>query len=256
MAEVGWVHDLLAFAAQAIPAVVAPVPTLDGSTAFRWGRRPVAVFPFIDGVHLNREDAPQRRAAAHLLARLHATLRAWPAHRPRPPHGPGAPATWPRVPDPAPVEDPALDAWHAEWARARAPLLPVGPVHGDFYRRNLLCRDGRIVGVIDWDDARPDVQLREVAWAAWEFGKVGGDRLDVGRATAFLQAYAEAGGDLPADADHAVIPLIRWHLREEIRRAHAAMARGCAQSAEDREYTDGEVRAFGRLRDARLPSTS
>ena len=135
-------------------------------------------------------------------------------------------------------------------------MLLVAPVHGDFYRRNLLCRDGRIVGLIDWDEARPDVQLREVAWAVWEFGQVGGDRLDFGRAAEFLAAYAEAGGDLPTDADQAVIPLIRWHLREEIRRAHAATACGCARSTEDREYTDGEVRAFGWLRDAQLPSTS
>ena len=255
-AEVAWVHDLLAYAAQTFAATVAPVPALDGTTAFRWGRRPVAVFPFIAGTHLDREDATLRWAAAHLLAHLHATLRTWTGHRPRPPSGPGAPTTWPRVPDPAGVEDPALDAWYAEWTRTRAPLLPVAPVHGDFYRRNLLCRDGRIVGLIDWDEARPDVQLREVAWAVWEFGQVGGDRLDVGRAAAFLAADEEAGGDLPADADRAVIPLIRWHLREEIRRARAAAARGCAQSPEDRAYTDGEVRAFGWLRDAQLPSTA
>ena len=54
---------------------------------------------------------------------------------------------------------------------------PIGPVPwsmgsttGDYYRRNLLVRDGVVQGVIDWDEARPGPLIAEVAFAAWEFG--------------------------------------------------------------------------------------
>lgn len=30
----------------------------------------------------------------------------------------------------------------------------AGLLHGDLYRRNLLCRDDKVVGLVDWDDAR------------------------------------------------------------------------------------------------------
>jgi Ser/Thr protein kinase RdoA (MazF antagonist) len=248
-AEVAWVHDLLDYAAHTLDVAVAPLPARDGTTAFWWRGRPVALFPFVAGTALNREDTHLRREAARLLARVHNTLRRWPDPRPRPPAGPDAPSRWPRPPDPSALVDPELDAWHGAWSRGH--VGTATPVHGDFYRRNILCQAGRIVGLIDWDEARLEASVREVAWAAWEFGKVDdGTHLDAGRARAFFEAYTGAGGDLPADLEADALPLIRWRLREEIRHALTAAARG-AISADDHAYTSRQVEAFRLLRDHR-----
>jgi Ser/Thr protein kinase RdoA (MazF antagonist) len=244
-AEVAWVHDLLDFAAHALDVAVAPLPARDGTTAFWWRGRPVALFPFVAGTVLDREDPHLRREAARLLARVHNTLRRWPDPRPRPHAGPHAPSRRPRLADPSALVDPELDAWYGAWSQGHT--LDATPVHGDFYRRNVLCRAGRIVGLIDWDEARLEAPVPEVAWAAWEFGKVDdGTRLDAGRARAFFEAYAGAGGDLPADLEAVAPPLIRWRLREEIRHALTAAARGGVH-ADDRAYTTRQAEAFRHL---------
>jgi Ser/Thr protein kinase RdoA (MazF antagonist) len=90
-AEVAWVHELLAFVAGHVPEAVAPLPAPDGATALWWRGQPVALFPWVDGATLDREDAGLRAAAAGLLASAHAALRRWPAARPRPPPARRAP---------------------------------------------------------------------------------------------------------------------------------------------------------------------
>jgi Ser/Thr protein kinase RdoA (MazF antagonist) len=167
-AEVAWVHDLLDYAAHALDVAVAPLPARDGTTAFWWRGRPVALFPFVAGTVLDRENPHLRREAARLLARVHYTLRRWPDPRPRPPPGPHAPSRWPRPADPSALVDPELEAWYGAWSQGRT--RAATPVHGDFYRRNVLCRAGRIVGLIDWDEARLEAPVREVAWAAYRVG--------------------------------------------------------------------------------------
>jgi Ser/Thr protein kinase RdoA (MazF antagonist) len=250
-AEVAWVHELLAFAAGRLAEAVAPLAAPDGSTALWWHGRPVALFPLVGGRVLDRDDARLRAAAARLLARVHGVLRRWPAARARPPAGPDAPSRWPRPPDPPEVADPELDAWHRAWSASAERATAVQPVHGDFYRRNLLCRGGRLVGVVDWDDAHLGAPVEEAAWAAWEFGKrEDGTRLDSARARAFLDAYAAAGGALPANAGGLAVPLIRWRLRQQVRAALAAAARGAG--ADDSAYTARQVLAFSRLACLRL----
>jgi Ser/Thr protein kinase RdoA (MazF antagonist) len=251
-AEVAWVHELLAFVAGQVPEAVAPLAAPDGATVLWWRGQPVALFPWVDGTPLDREDAGLRAAAAGLLARVHAALRRRPAARQRPPAGPEAPARWPRPPDPPELDDPALDAWQAAWAASPERASAVQPLHGDFYRRNLLCRAGGVVGLLDWDDAHWGAPVEEVAWAAWELAKVAaGTRLDPERARAFLAAYDAAGGTLPAGAGALAVPLIRWRLREQVRAARAAGARG-APSADDAAYTAGQVRAFSNLAGLKL----
>ena len=247
VAELQWVHDLICFTAQAIPEVVKPLATADGSTIFLHAGQPAVVFPFVEGEALEREDSGLREAAARVLARLHQALSAWPAGRARPPSGPAAPVPWPAERDLQALLDADLDTWHATAYRSAA--LLAGPVHGDYYRRNLLCRDGRICGVIDWDESHIAPYLEEVAWATWEFAKVpSGDAIYPERARAFFQAYCEAGG-LCQKADWRwVVPLIRWHLREEIRRSLGAAERG---EEWDQSYLEEELHAFQRLR--RLP---
>jgi Ser/Thr protein kinase RdoA (MazF antagonist) len=69
----------------------------------------------------------------------------------------------------------------------------MGVVHGDYYRRNLLCRDRRIVGVIDWHEADVRPLIAEVAFAAWEMAHDDDLRFLPDRARFFVNAYANEG---------------------------------------------------------------
>lgn len=230
--EIIWTHEVARFAAQGVDEVVAPLAARDGTMAFLWAGRP----------------------AAQLPARLHTALHGWPGHTPRP-RGTSASRRHRRAPgDPSELVDPSLDRWRTEWVRAGEQSAATRPIRGDYYRGNLLGREGRVVGLIDWDDARLAPQFEEGAWATWESAKVAdGELLDVDRARAFLEDYASAGGLLPPDLDRSLAPLIRWRLREEIRRARSAAAREIVQTAEDEAYVARQVRAFGRIRDLSVP---
>jgi Ser/Thr protein kinase RdoA (MazF antagonist) len=244
VAELAWTHELMRFAEPIVPEVVAPLVAGDGATLFVHQQHPVALFPFVAGHPLDRERASLRDAAARLLARLHQALRRWPTQKLRPPPGPAAPASQPPADDPEFLVDPTLDAWHAALA-TRSPALPVGPIHGDYYRANLRCVGERIVGVLDWDDSAVDYLLQEVAWATWEFSKAArGDALVPDRARRFLAAYRAAGGPCGEDETALVVPFIRWRLRAEVRAHLAAAARG---EVGDRAYMEGQVRAFHHL---------
>lgn len=220
-----------------VPEVTRPLAAWDGTTVFRWENRPVSVWPLIDGAPLDRENADLRARAAALLARLHlAATRvgdvvAKPVTEDRTAAHPGS-----RLPDDA------LDAWCERWLRHIEE--PAGFVHGDFYRRNILCRDGRIVGLIDWDDARHDLLVTELAWAMWEFAKSpDGTTLTGERAAQFLNDYRAAGG--PVRPSPALIPLIRLQLRYEVDRAERARHRG---EPVDETYQQSEIAAFDALR--------
>lgn len=242
--ELEWAYALAGFASGAVPEAVAPLPALDGARVFRHAGRPVSLWPWVEGERLDREDAALRDAAARLLARLHRVLPAWPQPRPRPP----AARVPPRSADVPEVEDAELDRWMAR--RAADAGVPRGPVHGDFYRGNVLCREGRIMGLIDWDESRVDALDVELAWSVWEFCQHAvEDALDVERARRFLAAYAEAGGPVRTDAPGFVIPHIRAGLAREVRMAYAARAAG---GKIDEAYMEREVRAFRNLRDQRL----
>ncbi|WP_035699889.1 phosphotransferase, partial [Glycomyces tenuis] len=143
------------------------------------------------------------------------------------------------------LSDPALDAALLAWER-RARSKPLA-VHGDFYRRNLICRDGAIAGLIDWDELRVDHPERELAWAAWELSKnPAGNAIMLERAGGFLDAYARTGRRRVDRAD--LVPLIREGLRVEICRNRTARGPG----APDDDYTAAEARAFRDLRGAAL----
>jgi aminoglycoside phosphotransferase (APT) family kinase protein len=75
---------------------------------------------------------------------------------------------------------------------ADPPPLAVGVVHGDVYRGNTRVDGGRVVGVVDWEEARLDWLASELANAAWELRDPDG----------FVAAYVAAGG--PAEVEHLV----------------------------------------------------
>lgn len=247
-AELTWIHQLITLVARTVPESVVPLPTRSGATFVEHDGTLVTVYPFVDGVHLDRENAAQREAAARLLARVHRALLAC-DKPPRPeagPHSPWAAATLRLVPPQ--LEDPELSDWHA--ALRQRGDLQRGLIHGDYYRRNLLWSDERIVAVVDWHEARQDLLLAEVAGATWELSKGPASRgFDVDRAQAFLNAYASAGG--PADvADRSlIVPLIRWRLREEALLSLALEARG---QPTDLAYREAVTASFMSLRSRSL----
>jgi Ser/Thr protein kinase RdoA (MazF antagonist) len=208
------------------------------------------VFPFVAGRLLDRESLAELDSAAWLLGRLHRVLPEWPNLRPRP-SSPDPVLSSPDVASAAELDqqaavlpDAELDDFLRRW-RAH-PRLPAVPIHADFYRGNLLCSDGRVVGLLDWDDARISSREYELAWSVWELAQAPepGVTLDAGRAARFLTAYAETG---PVDVSDRsfVVPLIRAHLRFEVMRAAADRQRGMPV---DEDYVAREVAAFDSLR--------
>ncbi|NYE70729.1 Ser/Thr protein kinase RdoA (MazF antagonist) [Microlunatus parietis] len=180
LAKLAESYALAAVLAGAVPEVTAPIGALDGSVTTRWAGRPISVWPYIEGDFLDRSDHDQLRAAAELLARLHRAGVDWLSARGEKPERPG-----------------------------------IGLVHGDFYSRNLLVRDGRIAGLIDWDDARLERLDAELAWATWELGKTPtGDALLLDHAARFLETYRHADGPGQPGADF--IRLIRARLIGEL----------------------------------------
>ncbi len=245
LSQLGWTHTLMLSLGPLLPVIVAPLRATDGSTFFLYNGRPVALFPFVEGQPLDREQSAQRCAAAELLARLHSAMLAVSAAPGQPQRHLTETAHLPRLEDPEMVIDPELDAWHTVLLQ-RPAALTCGPIHGDYYRRNLLVRNGMITAILDWDYAHLDFLMQEVAWSTWEFCQtVSGDDLHLERARAFVQDYRDAGGPCKAEEFALLIPFIRWRLREEIRFNLAAAAAG---QDWDPEYVDEELRAFERLR--------
>ncbi|EFH83769.1 phosphotransferase enzyme family protein [Ktedonobacter racemifer] len=222
-----WTHRVTLALHEMLPQVVTPILALDGETLFRYQQQSVALFPYITGTQLDRDNSAHRQEAAHLLAHLHrALLNCAPMsatlERER---LLGAPPLFP-TPDPAELVDPELDAWHASLS-GRYKRLTIGLIHGDYYRRNLLTRGKQLVGLLDWDDLHTDYLMQEVAWSTWELcHKPMGDDWYPEHVQDFVRCYREAGGPCQEEEYSHFIPFIRWRLREEMRRHYAAVARG------------------------------
>ncbi|MGW1635596.1 phosphotransferase [Streptomyces lavendulae] len=218
---------LVELAREGIP-VPAPLFDAGGDLVVEVGGHGYCVLPWVDGEHLQGTDLPldQVRDLGALLGRLHEGLQR---------HGPGP------VPEQAPVakvrdvaeadravaalasrlpadrvtdlDKAAAEALHgrrgllARYARARpdgeAPAGPYGWTHGDFQYRNLLCRYGRVVAVLDWDRLGVRPYGEEVARTAQvQFG-VGG-LFDLDRVAAFCSGYRSVIGLSEGDLADAV----------------------------------------------------
>lgn len=230
--ELHWVHSIAKYARARVPQAVAPLER-QGKTTFKWAGRLVAVYPFVAGHFLDREDPVLRAEAAWLLAEIHRALSDFPGG-PRP--QPGAYRPDPPV-DPAELHDPALDEW---WTSIRTGLA-TGPTHGDYYRRNLLCAGRQIVGVIDWHEASVRPLALELAQATFELCRDGDHRFYPDRADEFVATYRSCGGPVPGDELGFLLPLIRVWIRDDVR---WSLAFGASLSD---EYVAKQIRAFREL---------
>jgi Ser/Thr protein kinase RdoA (MazF antagonist) len=239
-AELEWAYGVAAQAAVGVREVAAPVPTTGGSYVVRVGGRPVSVWPFVEGSWADAGDDAYRVQAAELLARVHRHLVSV-SVPPRPAHAGmerGRHQTRPEV------ADPELDQWLSTFMvrRRRRQLL-----HADFYRGNVLVRNGRIVALLDWDDVFFGPPEQELAWAAWEWGG-GLDTLDLAPAMLFIDRYVAAGGVADRIEDEEFVQLVRDRIRMEVNYSYAAGQWGTCTDPEELTFMANRFHAFRTLR--------
>jgi Ser/Thr protein kinase RdoA (MazF antagonist) len=289
--EVEYEHALMRHMAGWVPQVPAPVAARDGPTCFRCEGRVVCLFPFMPGRIADRERAAVREEAARVLARIHQAGLQYPDHSPRPGYPPLANLDWDQnrmwtwsevcallvgfVEGQGALGRPWNEAeatglrkiaehlpeierervrfrdWVAQLASSGRPLQ-FAPIHGDYYRGNLLAGGDRITAVLDWEECQPEWLALELGRATWEFCKRKAlDALDPGRASAFLHAYQEAGGPVPATEFDLLLPFARC-----VRLIEVLFALGEALRGEDwdAEYTLHNLRSLENLRRVEWPA--
>lgn len=102
-----------------------------------------------------------------------------------------------------------MRGWVAQVARSGRPLH-FAPIHGDYYRRNLLVEGDAITAILDWDECQPEWLALELGRALWEFCKCKRTHsLQATCAGAFLQAYQESGGPVAEAEFDLLVPFIR-----------------------------------------------
>lgn len=155
--------------------VSAPVPSLDGHLQVELEDVSICLQRVIRGDLLDVENRDQVRAAGATLARLHHALEAYPwTDQVVPPEARPEPLVV-RVTDwlssaGEHVPDVGRNALRRLVADAPSDVLPTQVVHGDFRSSNVLCAGPRIAAVIDFEEARLDHCIDEVARSAVMLG--------------------------------------------------------------------------------------
>ncbi|MCJ1715520.1 phosphotransferase [Curtobacterium sp. VKM Ac-2922] len=176
--------------------VSAPVPALDGSVQVEVDGVSAGLQRVLVGELLDVDDPAAVRSVGRVVAELHDALVPYPAA--------GAVAAVRPTPAPltsqvqqwlegAPVHLPSdgLELLRTLLGALPAEPLPVQVVHGDVRSANVLCADGRVVGLVDFEDLRVDHRVVELARAAVLLGTRFHDWAPVGAdvQAAFRQAY-------------------------------------------------------------------
>ena len=244
------IYKHVSLLAKEIPEIVFPIKTVQGDDLIQFENRPIAVFPYIDSQPLDRNNLNLLRHSAELLAKIHIAS----SHIAENTIKLLTPASEPHLKlkqaDPNFIQDPDLDELYKQFTQD--PDLLMGLMHGDYYRANILCYGDRILDVIDWDECSYGALIGELAWATWEHCHTEtGDNLHLEKARQFLMAYINKNRDLTEFNYNAIIPLIRYHLRYEIRRSLAMEEAGVEW---DEDYRQREIRAFDNLRHVILPN--
>jgi homoserine kinase type II len=155
--------------------VSAPVQSSDGRLQVEVDEVSMCLQRVIQGDLLNVDDAEQVHAAGAILARFHHALAAYPdADQVVPPEGRPKPLAA-RVTDwldsaGEHVPRAGRDTLRALVADAPDDRRPTQLVHGDFRSSNVLCAGPKIAAVIDFEEARLDHCIDEVARSAVMLG--------------------------------------------------------------------------------------
>lgn len=164
------VADLTAWLAGRGAPVSEPLRALDGRHQVGTDGASVGVQRVVDGDLLYCADDALVHAAGEALAALHLDLADCPL---APTPAATAPAATSRAllagrleGLPAHLPRAAVEALRAQLGQAPEVALPVQVVHGDYRSANILCRGGRVVAVLDFEEARVDHAVAELARAA------------------------------------------------------------------------------------------
>jgi homoserine kinase type II len=185
-------------ASQAVPTPAPLRSATDGSPFARWQGELVSLFPWVEGRTLGRAEVTPAHAAAvgEALARLHLASGGFADQRPgryEPEEIAGrlARVAGLRRPELAAAVG-TLEQEMTALARARAPVLPLGIIHGDLFIDNVLYGDrGTLVALLDFEQASWGRFAYDLAVTTLAFGYGRDDfRADVTRA--LIEAYARA----------------------------------------------------------------
>jgi len=179
-----------------------PVPDRAGSFLGELNGKPAALVGFLAGKDITAPSPAQCAQAGALLAGIHAAGESYSGRM----DNPRGPKWWTAVtPEVAPFiggEDAALLRNEIMFqARHRFDRLPLGAIHADFFRDNVLFENGCVSGVIDFYFACTDALLYDVAIAVNDWCAGEGGALDDGRAAALVEAYGKTRPFTAAERD-------------------------------------------------------
>jgi Ser/Thr protein kinase RdoA (MazF antagonist) len=237
------------FAAERMPEANAPLLTNSGDTLFVHDGHIVGIYPFVDGMHSDRDDPQVRDEMAYAQAKLHRIGLIYPDQNSRPDRCSmifldlenNFLYNWDNVDQMlrsggrSMFEDPnhqnedeqliiqqlydrreILYSAKKEFSilvkklRQNMDTLLYAPIHGDMYSSNVLVKNHKIVGIVDWDECNNEILVYELGRTCWEYCKdIENITFHHERAERYLSLYKEAGGPAPESQWHLMIPLLR-----------------------------------------------
>lgn len=206
--------DVTAWLARRHLPVSPPIAALDGRPQVDLGDTSLCLQRHINGEHLDTDDPRHVRQAGEVLARLHEALATFPD--PIPDLTPPAPLSH-RVnvwldsdPDHIPAE--ALDGLRHLVRETVPGALPTQLVHGDYRSANIIVDESGIVAVIDFEEARIDHRVAELARSAVLLGTRFHNwaPVPIGVHATLLDGYGSQGRLTPAEASWWK-PLVLWY---------------------------------------------
>jgi homoserine kinase type II len=278
-------HDLLRFMHSRIPQVPAPLVANDDTSYFTFNNRVITLFEFIEGEASDSINEAIRCNAAGMLACLHQAALEYPNRTARPGLPPlreldwerntaWSKWHWPRVARLLKLlaDEPGTERflrggratreivarksqieaerrYFRDWTQNLAAAnrnLSFAPIHGDYYRQNLLTQGDQISGIIDWDECRADWLCFELAFALWEF--CGQEAFDQQQGVVFLHAYREAGGPVPHSEFDLIVPFMRCIRIMEVLSALDGIFEGGPWGPAEAEYHLNNLISLEKLR--------
>lgn len=249
MEGVRYINRWAALAADGCDVAVAPMLTKEGESFLIYEGRAVCLYPMIEGDHADPSDPPIRDDMAIRQAQLHRIGVSCPIKAPRPDRSQmlnfnfenNFLYNWDRVDamlraggsplfhDPRRQTETDLACAREIYERReviyrakeefqqllqqlseRRLSLTYAPIHGDLYSSNVLAKDHRITGIVDWDECNYDLTAYELARTCFMFcGDETGTTFDMQKAERFLRLYEEHGGPTPKSEYFLMVPMLR-----------------------------------------------
>lgn len=246
---VRFINDWAIEAAKGCDVAVAPLMTKSGESFLDYGGKAVCLYPMIEGDHADPGDPLIRDDMAIRQAQLHRIGYECPIKAPRPDRSQMLTFNfdnnflynWERVDSMLRgggrtlFEDPRHQSDHdlacareiyqrrdsvyrakEEFERLvkqindRHLSLTYAPIHGDIYSSNVLAKDHRISGIVDWDECNYDLTAYELARTCFMFcDDDTHTTYDRKKAERFLKLYREHGGVTPESEYFLMVPMLR-----------------------------------------------